>query len=47
VPGDMVTAAGFRFSVLEVRDHRIRRLRGEPLPEPPPDSDEDPERRPS
>jgi CBS domain containing-hemolysin-like protein len=45
VPGDTVSAAGFQFSVLEVRDHRIRRLRGEPLPEPPPDEEEDGPRR--
>jgi CBS domain containing-hemolysin-like protein len=35
VPGDIVTAAGYRWRVLEVRDRRIRRLRGEPLPKPP------------
>ena len=28
VPGDVVDAAGFRLTVLEVRDRRIRRLRG-------------------
>ncbi|HEY4393914.1 MAG TPA: transporter associated domain-containing protein, partial [Polyangia bacterium] len=39
VPGDIVTAAGYRFRVLEVRDRRIRRLRGEPLPAPPVDPD--------
>jgi len=39
VPGDTVTTDGYRFRVLEVRDRRIRRLRGEPLPKPP----EDPE----
>lgn len=32
VPGDVVDAAGFRMTVLEVRDRRIRRLRGTPLP---------------
>jgi CBS domain containing-hemolysin-like protein len=32
VPGDTVTAGGYRFRVLEVRDRRIRRLRGEPIP---------------
>jgi CBS domain containing-hemolysin-like protein len=37
VPGDIVSAAGYRFRILEVRDRRIRRLRGEPLPAPPPD----------
>ena len=47
VPGDTVAAAGFQFNVLEVRDHRIRRLRGEPLPEPPPDDENDPQRHPS
>jgi CBS domain containing-hemolysin-like protein len=34
VPGDTVVAAGHRFTVLEVRDRRIRRLRGEPAPPP-------------
>jgi putative hemolysin len=34
VPGDVVDAAGFRLTVLEVRDRRIRRLRGVPLPKP-------------
>ena len=42
VPGDIVTAAGYRFRVLEVRDRRIRRLRAEPLPAPPPDPEADP-----
>jgi CBS domain containing-hemolysin-like protein len=32
VPGDVVDAAGYRFTVLDVRDRRIRRLLGEPLP---------------
>ncbi len=32
VPGDLVSAAGYQWSVLEVRDRRIRRLRGELLP---------------
>lgn len=32
VPGDVVVGAGFRLTVLEVRDRRIRRLRGTPLP---------------
>jgi hypothetical protein len=27
-----VEIAGFRFTTLEIRDGRIRRLRGEPLP---------------
>ena len=45
VPGDTVTAAGYRFRVLEVRDRRIRRLRGEPLPAPPPDPEEAEEER--
>jgi CBS domain containing-hemolysin-like protein len=31
VPGDVVDAAGYRFTVLDVRDRRIRRLAGEPL----------------
>ena len=41
VPGDIVTAAGYRFRVLEVRDRRIRRLRAEALPTPPPDAEAD------
>jgi CBS domain containing-hemolysin-like protein len=32
VPGDTITAAGFSFTVLDVRDARIRRLHLEPLP---------------
>ena len=32
VPGDKVSAAGFRFTVLDVRDGRIRRLSAVPLP---------------
>jgi CBS domain containing-hemolysin-like protein len=32
VPGDSIDGAGFRLTVLEVRDRRIRRLRGTPLP---------------
>jgi CBS domain containing-hemolysin-like protein len=40
VPGDTVTTDGYRFRVLEVRDRRIRRLRGEPLPKPPVDPEE-------
>ena len=37
VPGDAIDLLGHRFTVLEVRDRRIRRLRGVPLPpeEPP------------
>ena len=35
VPGDTVLAIGYRFTVLEVRDRRIRRLRGEALPAAP------------
>jgi CBS domain containing-hemolysin-like protein len=35
VPGDTVDAAGFKLRVLEVRDRRIRRVRGTPLPPPP------------
>lgn len=34
VPGDTVEAGGYRFSVLEVRDRRIRRLRGEQIAAP-------------
>ena len=45
VPGDTVGGGSYRFNVLEVRDRRIRRLRGEPLPEPPPDEEEDGQRR--
>jgi CBS domain containing-hemolysin-like protein len=39
VPGDTVAAAGYQFRVLDVRDRRIRRLRGEriPVPEAEPD----------
>jgi CBS domain containing-hemolysin-like protein len=32
VPGDVVTAAGHHLTVLDVRDRRIRRVRGVPLP---------------
>jgi CBS domain containing-hemolysin-like protein len=32
VPGDVITAAGFRFTVLAVRDRRIRRLHAVPVP---------------
>jgi CBS domain containing-hemolysin-like protein len=32
VPGDKVAAAGYRFTVLDVRDARIRRLSAVPLP---------------
>jgi CBS domain containing-hemolysin-like protein len=31
-PGRSVDIGGFRFSTIEIRDGRIRRLRGEPLP---------------
>jgi hypothetical protein len=34
-----VDAAGFRLTVLEVRDRRIRRLRGVPLPKPAEEAD--------
>ena len=34
VPGDIVAAGGYRFRVLEVRDRRIRRLRGERIAVP-------------
>jgi CBS domain containing-hemolysin-like protein len=32
-PGRSVEIGGFRFSTIEIRDGRIRRLRGEPLPQ--------------
>ena len=32
VPGDVIDAVGYRFTVLEVRDRRIRRLHAVPLP---------------
>ena len=32
VPGDVIAAGGFRFTVLAVRDRRIRRLHAVPLP---------------
>jgi CBS domain containing-hemolysin-like protein len=32
VPGDVIDAVGHRLTVLEVRDRRIRRVRGVPLP---------------
>jgi CBS domain containing-hemolysin-like protein len=32
VPGDRITTVGFRFTVLDVRDRRIRRLRAVPVP---------------
>jgi CBS domain containing-hemolysin-like protein len=32
VPGDELDVAGYRLTVLDVRDGRIRRVRGEPLP---------------
>ncbi|HEY2901061.1 MAG TPA: hemolysin family protein [Polyangia bacterium] len=35
IPGDSVDSAGYHFVVLEVRDRRIRRLQGTPLPPPP------------
>jgi len=35
VPGDEISAANFRFTVLDVRDGRIRRLHVEPLPPEP------------
>ncbi len=31
-PGDVVEVAGFRLTAVEIRDGRIRRLRGEPIP---------------
>jgi CBS domain containing-hemolysin-like protein len=33
VPGDVLTAIGYKFTVLEVRDRRIRRVRGTPVPQ--------------
>lgn len=37
VPGDEVSVAGYRFTVLDVRDRRVRRVKATPLPavEPP------------
>jgi CBS domain containing-hemolysin-like protein len=32
VPGDVIEAVGYRWTVLDVRDRRIRRLRAAPLP---------------
>jgi CBS domain containing-hemolysin-like protein len=43
VPGDIVTTAQHRFTVLEVRDRRIRRVRGEPLPDQQAESSGEPE----
>jgi putative hemolysin len=40
-PGSTVDLSGFRFTVIEMRDGKIRRLRGEPLPGE--DEKEDPE----
>lgn len=40
-PGGTVDLGGFRFTALEIRDGRIRRLRGEPLPHE--DHDDTPE----
>jgi hypothetical protein len=34
-PGRAVELGGFRFTTIEIRDGRIRRLRGEPLPRDP------------
>ena len=31
-PGRSIELPGFRFTTIEIRDGRIRRLRGEPLP---------------
>ena len=39
VPGDVIAAGGFRFTVLAVRDRRIRRLHAVPLPAAEPMSD--------
>jgi CBS domain containing-hemolysin-like protein len=38
VPGDVVSAVGYQFTVLDVRDRRIRRLSGVPLPPTEPES---------
>jgi CBS domain containing-hemolysin-like protein len=40
IPGDSIDAAGYKFTVLEVRDRRIRRLQGTPLPPAPTEDDE-------
>jgi CBS domain containing-hemolysin-like protein len=32
MPGDVVEAGGFRLTAIEIRDGRIRRVRGEPVP---------------
>jgi CBS domain containing-hemolysin-like protein len=40
VPGDEVSAAGYRFTVLDVRDRRVRRLKATPLPAVDPPSEE-------
>jgi len=32
VPGDEVSAAGYKFTVLDVRDRRVRRVKATPLP---------------
>jgi CBS domain containing-hemolysin-like protein len=39
-PGRSVELGGFRFTAIEIRDGRIRRLRGDPLPEATDDPDE-------
>ncbi len=39
VPGDIIVAAGFRFTVLAVRDRRIRRLHAVPVPPAEPESE--------
>jgi CBS domain containing-hemolysin-like protein len=40
VPGDVIDAVGYRFTVLAVRDRRVRRLRAMPLPRTEPLSEE-------
>lgn len=40
VPGDELDVAGYRLTVVDVRDGRIWRLRGEALPEPSTDPDD-------
>jgi len=41
-PGSTIDLAGFRFTVIEIRDGRIRRLRGEPLVRDDQDGQEEP-----
>src|SRR5688572_6164710 len=39
-PGDVIELAGFRFTAMEIRDGRIRRLRGERIPGEDDDTDD-------